>query len=455
MTFEEHSFRNEEPLIEGYLEVGELTWISLCEISIKLGLFSFGGPIAHQEDIKNCFVTNKKLLTNKQFKHILNFCLVLPGYSSSTLLAAIVAIKKKSLLAGLISLILFCLPSMIMTLFLSVSIKNFKDQIHSQIIDYKPEIAYFDFRNQPWLYITVIACSGISQASLGLMLNAAFTLIKKLSNTSFQMSILCFSAITYFLMPNFLIMVFVMIICGLFSSIKGDHDYLLDPTEIMLFKKQVSKIKLAGLPCLIIFFLIYTLIHIIEYLTNNVYFILFENFFRIGALSFSEGHVIIPMIVTEYASKNLIQEWEVLDGYALVSLLPGSMFNLAGYTGVICENIFGGLMSNIAIFMPGFLFVLAALPFMDRIKSSHFLQFFIRGVSSATIGFLIVAGFHLWYDICIKNPYTNYIIGTLNILMCFMLAEAFNLHKPYIIIAGSIFLLCYTYLKLFFAKSIY
>jgi chromate transporter len=454
VTYDEHSFRHEEPLIEGYLEVGELTWFSLCEISLKLGLFSFGGPIAHQEDIKNSFVTHKKLLTNKQFKHILNFCLVLPGYSSSTLLAAIVAIKKKSLLAGMLSLIFFSLPSMIMVLFFSVCIKNFKEQIHSEITDYQAEVAYFNYQNQPWLYITVIACSGVSQASLGLMINSGFLLIKKLSNTYFQISILCLSAFSYLLMPNFLIMVFVMIICGLLSSIKGDHDYLLDPTEIMLFKKQVSKIKLAGLPCLIIFFIIYTIIHIIEYLTNNVYCILFEIFFRIGALSFSEGHLIIPMIVTEYANKNVIQEWEVLDGYAIVSLLPGSMFNLAGYTGVICQNILGGLMSNIAIFLPGFLFVLAALPFMDKIKSSHFLQFFIRGINSAAIGFLIVAGFHLWYDICIKNPYTNYFIGTLNILMCFMLAEAFHLHKPYIIIAGAIFLLCYTYLKLFFAKSI-
>ena len=299
----------------------------------------------------------------------------------------------------------------------------------------------------------MIISTGIIQAALGLMIHSAYLLGKKLSYSGFQFTLLVSSGIIYYLVPNYNLMVIIIIICGLFSSIKGDHDYLLDHSDVIGFDERISKIKLIGLPCLILFFGIYALIYILNFFTKNLYFFLFESFFRIGALSFGEGHVIIPMILTEFTNKKLIEEAEVLNGYALVSLLPGSMFNMAAYSGIICQNILGGIISNIAIFLPGLLFVYAALPFMDKIKSSNFLQFFIRGANSAAIGFVFTAAVKLWIDSCFVNPYTNPVVGTLNILICYILVEAFKVHKPYVIIFGASFILLLTYTKSFLSTQ--
>lgn len=450
---EDLSYHNkglEEPLIESYHEIGEFDLKTLCELSLKLGCISFGGAQAHQDLIRYKFVKENKYLTDKHFNHILNLCLVLPGYSSSTLLAAIAAIKRKSVLGGLLALLLFNIPSLVAVLVFTLIIKTIKLEIHSEVSNYNPNVAYFSIENNNFYFALMIVSSGIIQAALGLMIHSAYTLGRKLSNSAFQFSLLLFAGVIYYLIPNYTLMVLIIILCGLASAFKGDHDYLLDHSDVFGFDYKISQVKYAGLPCLIIFFCVYIILYIADFLTNNLYFFLFESFYRIGTLSFSEGNVIIPMILTEYTNKNLLEEAEVLNGYALVSLLPGSMFNMAAFSGVMCLNVIGGIIANIAIFMPGFLFVFAALPFMNRIKSSNFIQFFIRGANSASIGMVFTAAVKLWIDSCFVNPYTNPIVGTLNVLICYVLVEAFKIHKPYVVIFGAMFMLILTYINAFF-----
>lgn len=443
------SGRLDQPLIETYHDINELDVKTLCEISIKLGCISFGGPLVHQELIKSKFTRENKFMTEKHFNQILNLCLVLPGYSSSTLLSAIVAVKTRSMLGGLLALILFNIPSLIAVLICSIIIKTLKKEIHSGIPDYKTDKSYFSSSSHPFFFVIMILSSGLIQAALGLMIHTAYLLCKKLSYSTFQFIILLSAGVIYYFIPDYTLMVIIIIVSGLFSSIKGDHDYLLDQSDVIGFDYKISKIKFIGLPCLILFFLIFGLINIFDFLAKNIYFFLFENFFRIGTLSFGEGHVIIPMILTEFQNQDLLEEAEILNGYALVSLLPGSMFNMAAYSGVTCSNILGGVISNIAIFLPGFLFVFTALPFIDKIKSSNFFQFFIRGANSAAIGFVFTAAIKLWIDSCFVNPYSNPITGTLNVLICYILAEAFKVHKPYVIIFGATFMLVLTYTKIF------
>jgi chromate transporter len=229
---------------------------------------------------------------------------------------------------------------------------------------------------------------------------------------------------------------------------RGDHDYLLDHTNIKAFDQNISQIKFTGSTCLASFVVIYLSFYLLDLVHPNIYVFLFESFFRIGSLSFGEGHVLIPMILTEYSNDNLLEESDVLNGYALISLLPGSMFNMAAYSGVFAKNILGGIIANIAIFVPGFLFLFASFPYIDKIKSSNFFQFFIRGANSAAIGFVFTAAVKLWIDSCFLNPYAHPIIGTLNICVCFILFEAFGLQKPFIILFGAIFIFLLTYLKI-------
>ena len=229
-------------------------------------------------------------------------------------------------------------------------------------------------------------------------------------------------------------MIIIMIVCGFLSILKGDQDYLFGTTHSK--DKTLKEIPFIGAMCLILFAFIFILICTLNHIFKNDYTCLAESFLRMGAISIGEGHVIVPMILCEY--KALLEEAEVLNGYALVSLLPGSLLNIAAYSGVVISNIVGGLISGVIIFVPGFLFMLAALPIIKKIKSSTNFQFFIRGANSAAIGFIFACTIKLWIDSCFVNKYTNEISGTLIVLLCIFLSNNFPIHKTNILLVGAI-----------------
>lgn len=447
-------FLNDENLSKGFDEgllldrfEREPSLADIGKLSFYLGCLSFGGPTAHQQLFYEKFVIENKYISDKHFRHILSLSLILPGYSSSTLLGAISAVKTKSIFVGYIALFIFNFPSLMAILISAFMIKYIKTEIHSDIKDPIPDRAYFTFNSHPFFFIIMVISSGIIQGSLGLMIHSAHMLSKKLSNSAFQFILLVLSGMIYYLVPSFTLIVGLIFFCGVLSLIKGDHDYLLDQSNTAV---DYSKIKFTGAPCLILFFLLYLASYLWNYLWPNIYNMLLESFYRIGSLSIGEGHVIIPMILTEFTSKNLVEEADVLNGYALASLLPGSMFNISAYSGVICRNILGGLIAGISIFLPGFLFIMAALPYINKIKSSNQIQFFIRGANSAAIGFLYTAALRLWIDSCFVNPYTNPISGSLNVITCYIIVEAFKLHKLIVIMFGGVFMLIVTQAKIFF-----
>ncbi len=436
-----------EPLIENYHREDSLSFMKLIEISLKLGFTTFGGPLAHQEIIFIWFCKENGFLTPRHFRKILTLCLFLPGYSSSTLLAAICGIKRRSMLEGFLALILFNIPSLFAVILFTVILKITRSQIQGLIVNYHEDIILSNESN-PIVFFLMTLSTGIIQAALGLMIQTGYLLSMRHSNSKFQILLLVLSGVAYYLVPNYIISVIIIISCGIISSLKGDHDYLLNRFEIISFDENIASIKMIGIPCLVIFKGIFIISSVLNFFYPSFYLFLFESLYRIGALSFGEGHAIIPMILSEYTEKNLLSETDVLNGYALVSLLPGSLFNIASFTGVICLNIIGGLIANIAIFLPGFLFVYATLPYIDKLKSSNFFQFFFRGANSATIGFLFAAAVKLWFDCCITNQYTDDICGTINVLICFLLCEVFKLHKPFIIIFGAFFIVAINYMKL-------
>jgi chromate transporter len=446
----------DEPYIENFHEELMLTKTSIWHMSFWLGCISFGGPNDHQDLIKEKFVEKNKYFTIKQFDHLLNLCLVLPGYSSSQFLSLICAIKNKSVFGGIISSIAFNLPSLVAILVISLILKLIKFQIYKDQItnddltQIKPNFAYFNINDHMWLFTLMILSSGICQGALALLIQAAFNLSKKVSNSNFQLGILISAAILYLIFHNFMFMVILLILGGIVSTFKGDHDYLFDQPNIEIDFKDI---KFKGIPCLITFMVLFLTFYILDFSLHNIYIFTVECFLKIGALSFGEGHVIIPMILTEYSHDNLLEEAEILNGYTLVSLLPGPMFNVAGYVGVLTTSflngLIGGLLASFAIFIPGFLFAFTALPYINQIRKSHFFQFFIRGCNSAAIGFVYTAAFKLWIDSCFVNPYSNPVIGTLNIILCFVLADAFKIHKPFVIIFGAIFLILQAYAQYF------
>jgi chromate transport protein ChrA len=147
-----------------------------------------------------------------------------------------------------------------------------------------------------------------------------------------------------------------------------------------------------------------------------------------------------------------MEESEVLNGYALVSLLPGSLFNISTYTGVITSNsLIGGLIGGFFVYIPGYLLILFCLPYIKNIRNNNKFQYFIRGANSSALGFIFSVAIDLWIDSCFVNPYTDPIMGTLIMFFCIILINLFKIHKTIILLIGTslnlILRICYNLIR--------
>src|SRR5690606_13904098 len=121
------------------------------------------------------------------------------------------------------------------------------------------------------------------------------------------------------------------------------------------------------------------------------------------------------------------------------SLLPGPILNIAGYIGTLMNGILAGFISTFFIVLPGILIILTVLPYYEYLKKNTFIQHFLRGASSAFIGFIFTAAFKLWVDSTITTPYGTIGLGTLNIIICFILLETFKIYVPIVLLASATF----------------
>ena len=428
-----HSHQSLLPL----LEHKSLSLSTIILTSIKLGCLSFGGSNRHISLIKSTFI-EKEYIDEVSFNNIVDLCLLLPGYSSSILLSALVIANTKNLLYSIVSLLSYNLPSLFAIVIISHIMNIVKANVRPSVLNYDPDAKYFSMYYDPFMFSLWVLAAGVAQSALALLIEAGIKLVKKLSNNTFQYILVILSLGIYLYNGEYNFMLMVMIISGIASMVKGDHDYLFGipkSNEDAIF----TSIPYTGIGCIIVYLVILGILRAFSEETNkaNIFIMLSISWIKMGAISIGEGNVMIPMILSEY--KTIVEEAEVLNGYALVKLLPGSMLNTAAYIGVITSNVFGGILSGILIFIPGFLFMLTALPYFKSIKYNTGFQFFIRGANSAAVGFVFACAMKLWYDSCIVNPYTSHLWGSLNVILCFVLSYKVKVHKTFVLMLGAMF----------------
>lgn len=117
-----------------------------------------------------------------------------------------------------------------------------------------------------------------------------------------------------------------------------------------------------------------------------------------GALVFGGGHVVLPLLEQPFAAAGWLDRETVMSGYALAQAMPGPLFTLASYLGAAmgepggaASALLGALLLTIAIFLPGLLLVAAALPAWDRLRAAPRLRGALAGANCAVIGVLAAA----------------------------------------------------------------
>ncbi|RWZ52209.1 chromate efflux transporter [Halobacillus fulvus] len=347
---------------------------SLLEIfkaSTKLGFTSFGGPVAHLAYFKDEYIDRRKWLDDKMYADIIALCQFLPGPASSQVGIAI-GMLRGGFLGGLVSWFGFTVPSIIVLVLFALMYQTY-------------DLADASFIQS----LKVVAAAVVLHAVIGLG--------KKLTPDRPRILIAMIAAVILLLFPSAWMQLLIILAAGLFGwKMFSKVESKVQPLPVT-FSKKVGVGALAVLVSLL------ALLPILARTTENALIQIFDTFFRVGSLVFGGGHVVLPMLEREVVPTGWMNANEFLAGYGMAQAVPGPLFTFSSYLGTIMEGIPGALVATAGIFLPSFLFLLAALPFLNELRTRPAFQGVLTGVNASVVGILIAA----FYDPVITSSILN------------------------------------------------
>jgi chromate transporter len=129
--------------------------------------------------------------------------------------------------------------------------------------------------------------------------------------------------------------------------------------------------------------------------------VLFDAFYRSGALVFGGGHVVLPLLEDAFVAPGWVSDKAFLAGYGAAQAVPGPLFTFAGYLGAVVgpspHGLVGAMIGLVGIFLPGVLILLGTLPFWDSLRARTDAQAAMRGINASVVGLLGAALYNpLW-----------------------------------------------------------
>jgi len=354
------------------------SFVEVLVVFLRLGLTSFGGPIAHLGYFRQEVVVRRKWLDEQNYADLLALCQFLPGPSSSQMGIAL-GITRAGLWGGLAAWLGFTLPSALaLTIFALLT-----NGIHN-------------FAQAGWLHgLLVVAVAVVAQAVWGMATN--------LCPDRPRITIALLAAIALLIFPIAIVQILILAVGGLIGW-------------RLLRKNDVSKpsvLPLAiprrlGAVSLTIFFTILIAMPILRFIFPVQALALFDTFFRVGSLVFGGGHVVLPLLQREVVPVGWVTNDQFLTGYAAAQAVPGPLFTFSAYLGAVSKPTpngwLGTLIALVAIFLPSFLLVIGILPFWNRLRSIEAFQAALRGINAAVVGILLAALYQPIWTSAIHAP---------------------------------------------------
>lgn len=332
----------------------------IFNVSLRLGLTSFGGPTAHIGFFKREYVDEKQWLTEKSYTDIVALCQLLPGPASSQVGMAI-GLLRGGFLGSIVSWIGFTLPSVFVLVFFAELFET------------------YDVGTATWIHsLKIVAVAVVLHAVLGMG--------SKLRSNGFRMSLALASAIILLIYPSTISQIGVIVGSALlgYLFIRTDKIEPSDQLKVRISKKQ-------GMIALLILLSLLVLLPLLNYLTRSPHIEWFDIFFRIGSIVFGGGHVVLPLMEQALVPIEFVTESEFLAGYGLAQAVPGPLFTFASYLGMIGGGFSGAVIATIAIFLPSFLLVIGSLPFLSDWQKHETFHRMLGGVNACVVGILLAA----------------------------------------------------------------
>ena len=341
------------------------SFIEVLAVFTRLGLTSFGGPVAHLGYFHDEFVKRRRWLDDESYADLVALCQFLPGPASSQVGIA-VGLSRAGYVGALAAWLGFTLPSALaMTLF-GYGIA-----------------ALGDVADSGWLHgLKVAAVAVVAQAVLGMA--------RTLAPDKERATLAVVAAIIVLAAPSALGQIGAIVLGGLIglalprSGAAADHATL-----------PLAVSRRVGATLLIIFFVLLVALPLLASALPHQALKEFDAFYRAGSLVFGGGHVVLPLLQAAVVPSGWVSNDTFLAGYGAAQAVPGPLFTFSAYLGAVMtrppNGVSGGLLALFAIFAPSFLLVTALIPFWDTLRRRASAQAMLRGINAAVVGLLLAA----------------------------------------------------------------
>ncbi len=344
----------------------------------KLGVSSFGGPIAHIGYFREEFVVRRRWLDEHAYADLVGLCQFLPGPASSQVGFSL-GLMRAGYLGGLAAWTGFTLPSAIALVLFAHGASALQGSLGTGLLHGLKLVAVAIVAQAVWGMARTL-CPDRERATIAMV---ATLVILISASSGAQILAIALGGVA-----------------GLWLCREAPQA----PTGHV----SVPVSRPVGLAALAIFLLLLVALPVWRNLGASQGLALFEAFYRSGALVFGGGHVVLPLLREAVVAPGWVSDDVFLAGYGAAQAVPGPLFTFAAYLGAVVtpppHGSVGAALSLVAIFLPGLLVLVGTLPFWDAFRRRVSAQAIMRGVSAAVVGLLGAALYHPVWTSSVETP---------------------------------------------------
>ena len=347
-------------------------------IFLRLGLTSFGGPVAHLGYFREEFVNRRRWLSDHDYADLVALCQFLPGPASSQVGMAL-GLSRAGYGGALAAWLGFTLPSALAMILFALGVVHYGHGLESG------------------------ALAGLKLVAVAVVAQALWGMARNLCPDATRASLMLLAAAIMLLAPWSWMQLLVILGTGLVGwGLFKPED--LSQTEVL--PGQYS--RRAGGVCLSLFALLLLGLPVLVLLEPGALLALMDAFYRAGSLVFGGGHVVLPLLQAEVVHPGWVSADHFLAGYGAVQAMPGPLFTFAAFLGAAMPNMIspwlGGLLCLLAIFLPSFLLVAGVLPFWQTLHHYRTLRAALMGVNAGVVGLLLAALYDPVWTSAVHRP---------------------------------------------------
>jgi chromate transporter len=359
------------------VQVRDSAW-SVFLIFLRLGLTSFGGPVAHLGYFRAEFVSRRRWLSERSYADLVALCQFLPGPASSQVGIAL-GLSRAGYRGALAAWAGFTLPSAVVLILLALGLTHY-----GSLLPYG-------------------ALHGLKVVAVAVVAQAVWGMARNLCTDALRITVMMVAACIVVLETSAWTQVSVMAVAGLAGLL------LFKPAQAVAHDPLPSPLgRRAGVAWLSLFVVLLVGLPLANELISNQTLAMVNAFYRSGSLVFGGGHVVLPLLQSEVVQPGWVDNQTFLAGYGATQAMPGPLFTFAAFLGAAMNQaptgISGGLIALLAIFLPSFLLILGALPFWEAMRRSPRTQAALIGVNAAVVGLLLAALYHPVWTSAIDRP---------------------------------------------------